>query len=548
MKQTNNAIKFLMAQYRAIFKNAYFKGMATALVLTAGLAAGAAQAATEGYLYRNSKWDNNNTPSEHIDINAILAGQVAGDALASDALDDRKQSTTASGGTLTIGTRTSGAGTQYMQNGTAAGNWAEASGSGVNVTATSGSVTVNSNGYVLKSTGARGVIYGGRASSLAGSATATYNKVLVKRNANLSTPAASNAIRGAHAHGFTGATANNNIVEISSYTNGSTTTRQAIAVQGATDLNAGTAVIASVTENELANATGKYEASNNDITLTSVSATSPDKALDFVAGKVGLGIKSKYASGAYGVAENNHFKMTDGIINTSGGYLRANWITNASGAGTASIDGKGRGIEIVDSEISTKATTTLSLIVNDVDHLGTGTVKADNGRISIDHTQISDGVNVIGSKVSTKGVTTSASNNEVSITEESTNYDAKTKTYKQSVNADITGATVTNNGTANKLVITATGNSIDVGSAVSVTGDVVGASVNASGSKIATMSLNDNSVSVAGKVVGNIKAVSYTNSDTGGSSIDAKKNKLSFLNNDVSGAFIKSVHRHKYQL
>ena len=46
MKQTNNAIKFLMAQYRAIFKNAYFKGLTTALVLTAGLAAGQAQAAT----------------------------------------------------------------------------------------------------------------------------------------------------------------------------------------------------------------------------------------------------------------------------------------------------------------------------------------------------------------------------------------------------------------------------------------------------------------------------------------------------------------------
>ena len=38
MKQTNNAIKFLMAQYRAIFKNAYFKGMASAVLLTAGLA------------------------------------------------------------------------------------------------------------------------------------------------------------------------------------------------------------------------------------------------------------------------------------------------------------------------------------------------------------------------------------------------------------------------------------------------------------------------------------------------------------------------------
>ena len=36
-----------MAQYRAIFQNAYFKGLATAAVLTAGLAAGQAQAATE---------------------------------------------------------------------------------------------------------------------------------------------------------------------------------------------------------------------------------------------------------------------------------------------------------------------------------------------------------------------------------------------------------------------------------------------------------------------------------------------------------------------
>ena len=44
MKQTNNAIKFLMAQYRAIFQNAYFKGLATAAVVTMGLAVGQAQA------------------------------------------------------------------------------------------------------------------------------------------------------------------------------------------------------------------------------------------------------------------------------------------------------------------------------------------------------------------------------------------------------------------------------------------------------------------------------------------------------------------------
>ena len=46
MKQTNNAIKFLMAQYRAIFKNAYFKGLTSAVLLTASMAvAGGVQAA-----------------------------------------------------------------------------------------------------------------------------------------------------------------------------------------------------------------------------------------------------------------------------------------------------------------------------------------------------------------------------------------------------------------------------------------------------------------------------------------------------------------------
>ena len=44
MKQTNNAIKFLMAQYRAIFKNANI-AMVAAMVASA-LAAGQAQAAT----------------------------------------------------------------------------------------------------------------------------------------------------------------------------------------------------------------------------------------------------------------------------------------------------------------------------------------------------------------------------------------------------------------------------------------------------------------------------------------------------------------------
>ena len=45
VKISNNALNFLLAQYRAIFKRAYVKGIASAVLLTAGLAAGQAQAA-----------------------------------------------------------------------------------------------------------------------------------------------------------------------------------------------------------------------------------------------------------------------------------------------------------------------------------------------------------------------------------------------------------------------------------------------------------------------------------------------------------------------
>ena len=80
MKQTNNAIKFLMAQYRAIFKNAYFKGMATALVLTAGLAAGQAQAAYTGdndYFGLSGSSTNITSPATYlIPITTLLAQSV----------------------------------------------------------------------------------------------------------------------------------------------------------------------------------------------------------------------------------------------------------------------------------------------------------------------------------------------------------------------------------------------------------------------------------------------------------------------------------------
>ena len=77
MKQTNNAIKFLMAQYRAIFKNAYFKGLATAALVTAGLAVGAAQAATVTLpSYENGVLTNNAITSANANDNVIIDGEA----------------------------------------------------------------------------------------------------------------------------------------------------------------------------------------------------------------------------------------------------------------------------------------------------------------------------------------------------------------------------------------------------------------------------------------------------------------------------------------
>ena len=68
VKISNNALNFLLAQYRAIFKRAYVKGIASAVLLTAGLAAGQGQAA------------------QIIDINTILDAED--DAFEVDGTDD----------------------------------------------------------------------------------------------------------------------------------------------------------------------------------------------------------------------------------------------------------------------------------------------------------------------------------------------------------------------------------------------------------------------------------------------------------------------------
>ena len=83
MKQTSSALTFLMAQYRAIFKRAYIKGIASAVLLTAGLAAGQAQAATN----YNSLTTINNASGDVITIDGTAATPDSGSIVVTE--DDK---------------------------------------------------------------------------------------------------------------------------------------------------------------------------------------------------------------------------------------------------------------------------------------------------------------------------------------------------------------------------------------------------------------------------------------------------------------------------
>ena len=183
MKQTNNAIKFLMAQYRAIFKNAYFKGMATALVLTAGLAASQAQADTTYYYDTAANQDFGTWSTQD---SSAWSKQTATDG--QEAKPPRSiagsigENGVVSGGSLTIGT-------------------------GKDIASVGGSGSAIGGIIVDETTGGKNL-------------TATSNKVILDKGAVIS----SGSAFGAYVHAVSGGNvvANENYVELNAKNSGET--------------------------------------------------------------------------------------------------------------------------------------------------------------------------------------------------------------------------------------------------------------------------------------------------------------------------------------
>ena len=224
MKQTNNAIKFLMAQYRAIFKNAYFKGMASAVLLTAGLAAGAAQATTTDGVLEESDFNKDSgsvatvtiTTNSNIDmgklgdvftgtntfigVNSSINGAavtIKGEANRAIVAQGGGTFTVKNGGSLTI---TNGNNTNTQFFGGVNGNTGtfEVTGKNSQVNLTSASINFNQ----IKITDGATVTLGGLAShnqkaDLNKSPTATYNgnwRYFTNLSANFNSPTSGDVI------------------------------------------------------------------------------------------------------------------------------------------------------------------------------------------------------------------------------------------------------------------------------------------------------------------------------------------------------------------
>ena len=132
MKISNNALNFLLAQYRAIFKRAYVKGIASAVLLTAGLAMGQAQAATA-----TLNGDDYLLPSGG--QTAIIDGEDGGTAGQYDSDNEAHFTNIA----ITSGSSHSLDGTIVIRSGEAA-----ASGSNNRITSSQGAVTISGTGTI----------------------------------------------------------------------------------------------------------------------------------------------------------------------------------------------------------------------------------------------------------------------------------------------------------------------------------------------------------------------------------------------------------------
>ena len=514
MKQTNNAIKFLMAQYRAIFKNAYFKGMATALVLTAGLAAGQAQA-VDGPYYST---DGNTWTTTAAGANRV-AGTIAGVHQT-----PATEGTTASDADFKLGQE----GTfEWNGNSSIYGGYVDTtklnSGKDVDVTATNNKLTLDADSVVIKSGSAN--VIGGWAKTQNGFALASDNKVFVKVDSSNPTDGSSTLksggqVIGAWASSLNGATAQNNTVELSGNNK-----------SGDTYLHLGNGAFGAMAFVD-ANATGgDFVAQGNTLDVTYTSSTN-DNATTHPSG---LWLIGGYA---YTNGKTNNGTGSADSLQAIGNSIIADHVTIGTSGGS------GSGLVVGNLAANNLSGSIADVVVNGN---GQETLKISNSTFY--HTSVFG-----GQATNYAGGSATANANTVNITD--SDFFANTSGN----NAIFGGQAVTTiTGTDQKATLDASSNTVSITntkadkSTHSVLGSIYGAQVNVAsgGSGVTnfvgiTLTANNNSVTVgegitvsSGSVYGAYIASDGTNVASGGATINASNNSVTF-----NGTFTGGTDTH----
>ena len=508
VKVSNNALNFLLAQYRAIFKRAYIKGIASAVLLTAGLAAGAAQAADNFYFNNQDGWTQASETKPNGDcFNAQIVG-------GNNYENDEENTVTTTGNVLSGGLFNIGGDST-------AKNYLESVTSGT-VTAAygnakTGNITVTNNAVYVKGSGtvdaaeaivsSRGSIYGAYVKAQAGEAFVSDNKVIVQKDkASVDTPAASDGYIGAKiAEGKLGAHATNNSVQIEGYDGD-------LQVVNASD-NTWDVLGAFIATDKSNTSKATFEASNNKVDLDYIKVT-------------GAGARE-----------------SGGSIN-KGLYILGSMIA-PEGSGDYTVISSGNEVSLSNSKIVSDGDNTNTTGIKDSIRIvggrmgyqvWNGSISMQNNKVNLVDTSVERSGNYAQKIVLAGTEVWDVQSKSVTATGNELNLEATKATEIDATLA--AGAIVRDqNNTESSLNLTATGNKVTVGKNVTLTlddesGVLAGAHVLASGSAIKSLKASNNSVEIEGTVHGDVAAFMLDDKDgtVAAGVLDASNNVVTLAN------------------
>ena len=552
MKQTSSALTFLLAQYRAIFKRAYIKGIASAVILTAGLAAGQAQAtpSDDDPFYTttdNSKW----TETTQYRQSAISSSKrVAGDY--DDGTTADHDDGIVSDETLVIG----------ASGGTINGDISGISGDVpvyggyvlLKDTTSADSATAHNNRLEVKSGGTlntTGNIVGGWAKTLGdGFVTATENKLTIDKDAKLNE---AGQFIGGVAAGQNGALAQDNRVELT----GDTATKKP------TVNNTGNyGAIVFIGQNGTASgSTGVFEALDNTVDMSGFTASgSLAKNMTFVGGHVSVEALATDHQITRLSSTGNTVDLSDftigGASQTVLGHIVANKVAlNAVNGTVANIEANGTagtGVTLTDGTLyasqvyggwaQNHSGGNATANANNVSIIDTDLKVLDNGSGSVvygGYAQTVIATDSITSKSQT--VTLTASHNTVTIKNTDTSEKAEDKDAVGDVYGallDISGSSVTN---ALGSTMTADSNTVTIGEGVKVSsGSIAGAYIKTNNTSLtsggATVKASNNKVTLEGDFTADTGAVRTISAVTTESGLTTAENNSVVINGKITGA------------